>query len=268
MPAGRPKKKPRKQPSIIDSELDHRFSANESDEYSTDAPSDNSATPMSPPPVPQKCREPAGAPPPPAPVPTKTANPTAMLITYAIAVFSCSEMKKPISKRTVKNSSLQLNTTDLWDTFQQQLRAKIEHLLKPTHNTACLNDYDVMFTIPRILAKPGLSLASNIDYDILLARLGKSTLVHIVVASVIISSDKENDGVAPQTSSKQKKVRDPATLLGNVNRTANIRALQARWKCVQKQPFCMGMYCLVATDSLHVPLSNEALECWASAMVN
>jgi hypothetical protein len=93
---GRPKKKLYKQPSIINSDLDHQFSAHESD--STDVLSDSSVTPT-PSLISQKRSKPRSARQPQAQAP-------AAWITYAIAAFSALEMKKASRKRRAQNASL------------------------------------------------------------------------------------------------------------------------------------------------------------------
>lgn len=63
--------------------------------------------------------------------------------------------------------------------------------------------------------------------------------------------------------------KDPATLPGNVNKNLNIQALREEWKCSKSDATCPGTYCFVDPETaIHLPLSNERFDCWASAMVS
>jgi hypothetical protein len=266
---GRHRKRQHKQPSVIGSDVDQRFSPafeeSDSSTDSNDSPSDTSI-PASPVVVPQKRQK--------TPKKTSSTNATAIpepiqtstKINYIIQAFSASEMKKPASKRSAKNSSLQLSPDEPWDTLQAQFLAQIDTLLKP--KTHVYTDYQIMFTIPRIVAKPGIALISANDYTLLLERARKSNLVHINIMALKDDSDKENDALEePAPKSTKKASRDPRTLPGNVRQIANIKALQEHWRCPKKTPTCLSFYCYIDDDGTHIPLGNEQLECWASAMV-
>jgi hypothetical protein len=174
-------------------------------------------------------------------------------------------MKKPAGKREPKKSSLQLSSDEPWDTLKAQLLVKIDEVFKPT--TLSIDDYDILFTIPRIVSKPGYPLASATDYSILLDRSVKSRLVQLSVSTAIDDGDKENEEMENAEKAKKKKGRDPATLPGNVKKAANIRSIQERWKCAKKTAECQGTYCFVDNEGTHLPLSHERLDCWAAAMV-
>jgi hypothetical protein len=202
--------------------------------------------------------------------PANEPAPASVKINYILAAYSAAEMKKAVSKRRAKTISLHLDSSEPWDTVLAQLFVKIDLLLKPRNPTIDLTNYDVLFSIPRVLSKPGAPLTCEADHAMLLERVSKlkSPLVNISIEAVTTGSDKENEedeGDKPKSKKKTAR-RDPATLPGNVNKTANVRLLQERWKCVQKTVTCMGVHCFV-DEGAHLPLSHERIECWAFAMV-
>ena len=61
--------------------------------------------------------------------PSPIADPTSPMINYAVSVFSSAEMKKTVSQRVPKSSSLQLRTNEPWDTMKAQFLVKISDAL-------------------------------------------------------------------------------------------------------------------------------------------
>jgi hypothetical protein len=180
-------------------------------------------------------------------------------------------MAKIISKRRAKTVSLSLDITEPWDTVMAQLFAKSDFMLKPCVPTIDFTGYDVICTVPRVLAKPGIPLTCEADYTMLLDRISKikSPLVNVSFEAITAGSDKENEDDEGNKLNTKKKSgrRDPETLPGNVNKTANIRLLQERWKCLQRTPSCMGVHCFVDDEGVHLPLNHDRIVCWALAMV-
>jgi len=266
----RQKKKPRKQPSIINSELDHCFSASDGnpDTSSSDHSTDSSTGSVPPPSAAQPKRYCAWNT---SQAADKTANadkPETKL-NYILSVYSSSKMKKPAAKRRAKTSSLQLSATEPWDTVKAQLLVKIDSLLKP--KSIDYEDYDIICTIPRIIAKPGIPLTNPTDYTLLLEQSRKCNLVNVSITPSSDPSDKENDSAEDDEVKKSKgtrKRRDPTTLPGNVNKAAEISRLQERWKCPKQTVICFGAHCFINTDGVHIPLGHPRMECWASAIVS
>ena len=267
---GRSRKHQNRLPSVIDSDMDDRFSPNPHGNDSSDSLSDSSTSSESAIAVSSERttgkRSKAGK-------NTKKRiehiqDPTApSKVDYILTVFSAADMKKPATRREPKKSSIQLSADEPWDTFKAQLLVKIDDLLKPS--TLSIDDYEILFSIPRVVTKPGYPLASAMDYTILLERSVKSRLVQLSI-SAVIDNNKENDEVDNAEKLKKKKGgrRDPATLPGNVAKVANIQALQEPWKCAKKTTTCLGTYCFVNNEGVHLPLSHERLDCWAAAMVS
>jgi hypothetical protein len=264
---GRSKKRQHRLPSIIDSDMDRsdRSSPHDNDSSGSDSLSDSSVVPTDRPTgtgtVTGKCSK-AGR-----KNINKTLDPTAPIpkLDYILTLFSATEMKKPAAKREPKKSSVQLSADEPWDTVKAQILVKIDDLLKPS--TLSIDNYEILFTIPRVVSKPGYPLASATDYSILLDRSAKSKLVQLSISTVVDDGNKENVEVDNAEKLKKKKGRDPATLPGNVKKVANIRTLQEHWKCAKKTPDCLGTYCFVNNEGTHLPLSHERLDCWAAAMV-
>jgi hypothetical protein len=212
--ASRPRKRRNKLPSIIDSDVDRRFSPSfdesESSSDSNDTPSVTSTgsnpVPIVPVVTPRKRQRHEPKP------DSTTGTAVSMKINYIIQAFSASEMKKPVSKRVARTSCLQLSPNEPLDTVQAQFLTQIDALLHPkTHVYA---DYQVIITIPRILGKPGLPLLSANDYTLLLERArNKSNLVHVTIVA-LKDSDKENDAPAETVPKSKKASRDPRMLVG------------------------------------------------------
>ena len=108
---GRPRKKQHRLPSIIDSELEHRFSeavsgsSSDSDTSSSSSSQDSVIGSVQniqpivaivpPPVVPQKRAKPGRTSAPRTPIPSPTVS---QVVNYAVSVFTSAEMKKGISK--------------------------------------------------------------------------------------------------------------------------------------------------------------------------
>ena len=220
---GHSRKRQHRLPSIIDSDMDRtdRSSHHDNDSSGSDSLSDSSI-------VPTDCPTGTGS------VTGKrskgrkktktqvsTAPVPASKVDYILSLFSAIEMKKPAAKREPKKSSLQLPTDEPWDTVKAQLLVKIDDLLKPS--TLSIDDYEILFSIPRVVSKPGYPLASATDYAILLERSCKSKLVQLSISTVVDHGNKENEEADNGEKLKKKKGRtDPATLPGNVKKATNI----------------------------------------------
>ena len=273
-------KKVCKQPSIIDSELDAHFSASD-----TGSESDNStffnATTI----VPQKrshqkhrkkspvpAAVPTVLPVVPTAVPTTVPTPDAILFTYVSTIFSAADMEKAVSKWTPRSLSFQLQSNEPWDTVKAQILVRISTALNPP--ILDFAHYRVVVSIPRIISKPGMPLASESDYAILLQRTsgkGKNgILVALTIIQIDTGVDKENIAPPADTTSagKSKSKKDIDALPGNKKKLGHIMALQERWRCEKKQGSCFGAYCYIDTDCTHLPLNHDRIDVWAMSMVS
>ena len=186
-------------------------------------------------------------------------------VDYILTLFSAVKMKKPVAKCEPKKPSLQLSSDKPWDTLKAQLLVKIEEAFKPT--TLSINDYNILFTIPHVVNKPGYPLGSATDYSILLDHSVKSRLVQLSISVIWDDNVKESDEAEKVEKAKKKKSHDPAMFPGNVKKVVNIQSLQEHWKYAKKMAECLGTYCFVNNEGMHLPLSHECLDCWAAAMV-
>jgi hypothetical protein len=195
------------------------------------------------------------------------------MITYLLAIFSAIEMKKTVNKRMPKSHTIQLTTDEPWSTVEAQLLVKISAALSPL--VLDISHYDIMCYIPRVLPKPSMGFSSETDYSILQQRIEKMTTKDPTINVTIIQAadplDKENVALDENTVEQGKKKgqrRNPATLPGNINKNQKIKLLQEHWKCPKQQSLCLGTYCFTGEDRVHLALSHEMLECWASALVS
>jgi len=85
-------------------------------------------------------------------------------------ITSAAEAKKPISKRAIKHATAQVRSDVPWSTLEAQLLVKISNTLHP--KKIDFKNYEALFHIPRILSKPGIVLANETDYKILLQHVG------------------------------------------------------------------------------------------------
>jgi hypothetical protein len=109
-----------------------------------------------------------------------------------------------ISKRIPKVAVLKLDSDEPWDTVQAQLLVKIDQALHPS--LIEYEHYDVTFSIPRVYPKPGLSLSSAADYDLIIKRHNpKAFTVIIVVVQLGSDDDKENEAELELAKEKATK---------------------------------------------------------------
>ena len=127
-------------------------------------------------------------------------------ITYILSIFTTDDMKKAVAKRCPKTLSLQLTVDEPWDTVKAQFLAKISQALNPA--VIDYENYTVMFSIPRILSKPGAPLQSDEDYKLLLRYYAKCTPGKEHAINVIVT---ENGN----TTAAEKENDDPKKKKGN-----------------------------------------------------
>lgn len=84
--------------------------------------------------------------------------------TYNLSMFPASESNKDVKKRKGSNAYFKLNVDEPFETWQAQLLVRISDKLNPV--TLSIEDYDVMFHIPRISPSP-LSVSTSDDYELL-----------------------------------------------------------------------------------------------------
>jgi hypothetical protein len=157
---GRHRKKPQKQPSIIDTDLNNQFSPSDQADTESDSSlqSTHSHASAPAPTLPQKRLKPHQAQ---APVPDTAST----VFTYMASVFAAAKMKKAVSKWFAKNPSFQLQSTEPWDTLKAQILTKISTALNPS--IIEFTDYEIMFYITRIISKPGIPLTTEVNYSLL-----------------------------------------------------------------------------------------------------
>lgn len=112
-------------------------------------------------------------------------------------ILSAAEAKKIVSKRVVKNQSMQLSTDEHWNTMKAQIPTKISISLNPP--TIDFNDYNIMFHIPLVLPKSGLTLEMESDFMIMNGRARNMkaqdpTINLLVVEKKLVGEGKENEG--------------------------------------------------------------------------
>jgi len=203
-----------------------------------------------------------------------------------MSILSATEAwKSVISKRITKGAVLKLDSDEPWDTVQAQLLVKIDQVLHPL--LIKYEHYDVTFSIPWVYPKPGLSLNSAVDYDLIVKRHNpKAFTVNIMVVQLRLDDDKENEAEIELAKEKATKKsvqnvisineiysyflqtrKDPATLPGNINKNRYIQELHDEHKCTKKDGVCPGTYCFDNPNGNHIILSHAHIDCWASAMV-
>ena len=254
-------KKQHRQPSIIDSDLDHCYSnsGSGSDSDSTQASRDSDIVVQEPIVVPQKHAK-ACATAPHTPIPPPTVN-VSQTINFAVSVFSSDKMKKVTSKHVPKCLSFQLHTDEPWDTLKAQLLVKVSDALGDTA-IRDFSKYNFIVSILCIVSKPGISLTSENDYDLLFAKIKAGKVKDPILANVTITQlNGVENGSAANKKAKKEGTKDRDILPGNVEKTNNIQMLQQRWKCNKQQNNCIGVYCYINSEGNHVSLSHQRLDC-------
>jgi hypothetical protein len=115
------RKHPRRPPSLIDSDLDDRFSPSRvnSDIDSETETSSKAHSGSHHAPTPKPAKRPKLA-------SKAILDESPLMITYAIALFTAAEWKKAVTKRTPINLSFQLSASKPFDTLQAQMLVKID----------------------------------------------------------------------------------------------------------------------------------------------
>ena len=109
----------------------------------------------------------------------------------------------------MKHATCQVQMDKVWSTLQAQLLAKISDALKPTKID--FTNYDALFHIPRVLSKPGVVLASNADYQILLqhvAPIKKLDPIVYVDITERAGCDGEKENVEPEKDRARDDLED------------------------------------------------------------
>ena len=79
--------------------------------------------------------------------------PDIIKIMYMISIYTAAQMKKEAGKSgATKNTFLELESTEPWDTVKAQLLIKIDSILKPT--TIDFDNYTFSFSVPWVHTKP------------------------------------------------------------------------------------------------------------------
>jgi hypothetical protein len=120
--------------------------------------------------------------------------------------MSTAEARKTVmSKCIAKSVILKLNSNEPWETMQAQLLVKIDHALCPSHIQ--YDHYNIKFYITHVIPKPGLSLTSDTDYDLMIlkARKLKDFTINITVVQLTSDNNKENDVEVEEVPKPKKK---------------------------------------------------------------
>ncbi|KAF9232534.1 hypothetical protein BU15DRAFT_54905, partial [Melanogaster broomeanus] len=206
-------------------------------------------------------------------------------VTYYLAMFSESQMRKPEKQRKSVNTFLSLSSDVDFDTLKAQVLQKICEKLAP--KTLAYENYSIEWTIPRIQTA-AMSLSSSADYKFLIdhALKQKNPSANVVITSHMCSkkgnpsddgghdsadgdseksdgSDSDNQPVKKK-SKKEKKAKGFVETPLNKNINAKIQNLQNRWMC--SKPGCSSDHCFVHPEHPeHFPLGHEHLSVWAAA---
>lgn len=135
-------------------------------------------------------------------------------VVYILSILAAAEAKKTvISKRISQSAIVRLDTDDPWDTMKAQILVKIDQALHPSRIQ--YDDYDIKFYITRVLPKPGLSLVSETDYEVMMLKArklkGSDPEINITVTQTHSDGNKENEAAIEeldQDATKKKSVRD------------------------------------------------------------
>lgn len=130
------------------------------------------------------------------------------VITYVVSIISASEAKKPATKREIKHATCQVRSDLPWSTLQAQLLVKISDALKP--KTIDFAHYEALFHIPRLLTKPGMVLAGEADYQILLQHVASIKKLDPIVYIDIIeraACNDEKENVEPENNNSEEEER-------------------------------------------------------------
>jgi hypothetical protein len=180
-------------------------------------------------------------------------------------------MKLSKTKRVPMGRTLELESSEPYDTLKAQILVQIASALNPPK--IIQEDYNISFTIARAVSIP-LALQSESDYNFLVKQATKGKSVSIVkIACEQKATQVRESSFHSLVFHQLKSIRptqimggeDKEILQGNIDRNANIQLLQERWPCGKRG---CSTYCFINAKEEHVPLSHARMEVWAMAMVS
>jgi hypothetical protein len=122
-------------------------------------------------------------------------------------MLSIEEAKKPASKCTPEMAEIELSSDEPWDTIKAQFLVKIDTKLSP--GNLDFNDYRVMYSIPRLLSKPGMQLSTSESYESLIKRVistpNQNPIVNVTIEQKKGGGDKENKKDAPEAGGDEAR---------------------------------------------------------------
>ena len=136
-------------------------------------------------------------------------------ITYMLTIASAAELKKAAAKRKLKAQNFRLDSDEPWDTFKAQILVKISMAIKPKCLT--FGNYTLLFSITRLVPKPGMPVESEADYLFMIEQAikTKTPMVNIMIDENAKEAelDKENEESNQEEGNKKgkKKVSTIAT---------------------------------------------------------
>ncbi|KAI5992675.1 hypothetical protein EDD15DRAFT_2196881 [Pisolithus albus] len=211
-------------------------------------------------------------------------------ITYYLALFSESEMKKTVKQWKSNNTFLQLKPDFEWDTVKAQFLMKVSQTLRP--KLIDFNDYDFSWNIPRHQASQ-MQLQTDDDYKFLIthALKMKEPAVNVRIEAKFAKKGKTNDsgtehesssnssnsdsnmsGDAKRVKKKSKKMsrgskKNKETTL-NKDIEEKIKLLRNRWECSKTACTSGSAHCFIHPENAeHFALSHNHLAIWVAAWV-
>ncbi|KIJ07779.1 hypothetical protein PAXINDRAFT_89848 [Paxillus involutus ATCC 200175] len=202
-------------------------------------------------------------------------------ITYYLAMFTETQMRKPDKQQKSINTFLCLSSDIKFDTLKAQLLQKIHEKLAP--KTLAYSNYSIEWMIPRAQTAP-MSLSTAEDYQFLVGHALKQkspsasivialatpptvtpTTVQTVTVKIVTGAVKMSlPGRSRRKRSNISNAKAETPL--NVNINTKIQNLQKRWMC--SKPGCSSKHCFVHPEHPdHFPLGHEHLAVWAAAWI-
>ncbi|KAI6021252.1 hypothetical protein EDC04DRAFT_2901316 [Pisolithus marmoratus] len=208
-------------------------------------------------------------------------------ITYYLALFSESEMKKTVKQWKSNNTFLQLKLDFKWDTVKAQFLMKVSEMLRP--KLIDFNAYDFLWNIPHLQVSQ-MQLQMDGDYKFLITHTlkMKEPVVNVRIEARIAKKGKMNDSGTEHESSGNSSNSDSSTsadvkcvkkkskkmsrgskknkeMMLNKDIEEKIKLLCNRWECSKMACASGSAHCFIHLENVeHFTLSHNHLAIWGA----
>ncbi|KAJ7742536.1 hypothetical protein B0H16DRAFT_1890211 [Mycena metata] len=205
----------------------------------------------------------------------KAKVPAPRVITYTVNFLASLDRSKkiPATRTPIQTLIISLGDDEPFDTLKAQILVRVDNVYNPP--TLDFDDYDITFTIPRIVTD-----AITLDAGTYNHLLKKASKMDDPAARIRIDPkkyyapekpNKENTeelvtGRAGKGKKRTEVPKEDRILPANAALNEKIGILRARWACSHPGGPCGSDFCYIKPDGEeHFPLGHDHFNVWAAA---